>query len=276
MSRPVRAHRRLIVRALAAVVLAAGPGFGAEIVTRTFDVPSGNPALWYLSGDVPALVTADLMFRNGDHHLKHFGVVPHDGTGPSTDYLVQFSDLDGGDRYSGTVRWADLWQQNLPRSVARGGCAGTCRLTIPRLARWQQVFVLSGFQLSFSEAGTDRHVREIAIVPSPYDGFVDVTFTDDSGGRPFSVELRYLVLPYGLAVGENIRQGSVVGGGNSEVAIPAGQAVLQGFRLRFSNSDHHLERFAVDLHDNRIRTHWRDGDANDPYTWWVSYATLAP
>lgn len=256
-------------------VATTSPAAAVGIGVKTFDFPDGTPEVWYLEKDIPGLITFDLRFKNGDHHLKEISVTPHDGFWSASHMLVAFNDVNSDDPFAGTVRWADLFNY-LPRVVARTGCQGTCRLTFPRLAQYQQIFVLAGFSFTYSEAGTDHHVRDLAVVPKPYQGYVDVTLADNSGNRPYNVHVKYLVVPYGITRGETTLQGTVASGGLGQVTRPAGLAVLQGFRLAFTNGDHHLERLAVDLHADRVTTRWRDGNGDDPYTWWVSYATLIP
>ncbi len=53
-----------------------------------------------------------------------------------------------------------------------------------------------------------------------------------------------------------------------------GEALLQAFSLRFTESDHFLARFGADLTGNRITVWFHDRDRNDPFVWWVKYAVL--
>ena len=44
--------------------------------------------------------------------------------------------------------------------------------------------------------------------------------------------------------------------------------------MRFTESDHFLRRFRIDLTGGRIRVSFYDRNLDDPYRWWVRYGVL--
>ena len=60
---------------------------------------------------------------------------------------------------------------------------------------------------------------------------------------------------------------------------PEGRIALRSFLFSFQNSDHHLDRIAVDLRRSNAARHrmpvsFRDNDTDDPMQWTVEYVHL--
>lgn len=264
---------RLAFASILLLILVAAPTLAQSTGSRTFSLSQGSAVVGIGSGTVPGLIRVNLGFRNGDHHVRLISARPA-GTGA---FRVSLEDSGGEDPVNVSFRWADLWRYDTPRLVASNACAGTCRLFFPPIPAGHTL-VLAGFEVRNTESGSsDRHVRELAVRPVGHLGYVDVTFTDDSGIRPFAASVYYLVLPPEATTQSGSIVGSVHSGGVSSIVRTwPGLAVLTSFRFRFASGDRHLERFGIDLSGDLLQTAWHDGNKDDPYSYWVKYVVLRP
>jgi len=267
--------KRQIIACMLGIVGAVAPLAALERGGFSFSLDTGLYAADI--GDVgPGWIDVDVRFANGDHHIAEMAagrIAPH--------YLVRWADgtcdnplasCGGEDDITGVVKWADLGF-NVVHETSSSTCRGTCRLTVPRFDTGIQFAVL-GLWFRWNR-DVDHHLREVAVVPDPANGAVYVTFADDAGTEPYSAALTYAMLPVG-AVRSMVSRTSTTPATDS-VLVPRlpGLAILRGFRFRFTNSDHHLQRFAVDLSPTTdIRLRWRDINGDDPFDWWVSYLIL--
>jgi hypothetical protein len=269
---------------LAAMLATAPPAHaygGVDICHSTAGCPS--PVIYPLRSALPGLATIDQEFVNGDHHIRRLAVFPRRGhygsfLDPALHFVLEDSNADDG--ISGEVNWVDLRQHSL-LSVA-GNCQGTCNLPIPALPAGDSIALL-GIDFSYT-SGTDHHVQEISVVPAPQLGFITVSFRDGAASAPFRATIHYARLVA-------LEISSIVSLSSSTPAIgsvtgtrPTGNAVLRGFRLAFTNGDHHLERWSVDLCGeepscggmNDFVLRFRDGNGDDPFNWFLSFTILRP
>ena len=104
-----------------------------------------------------------------------------------------------------------------------------------------------------------------------------------SEGRPFAFTVQYAWIPSRLVVAERAMAGTQRRDGRHTTERPASPLALQDFLFTFGNSDHHLERTAVDLANTGSDTrqpNWptpvffKDANWDDPMNWAVEYVTL--
>jgi hypothetical protein len=137
--------------------------------------------------------------------------------------------------------------------------------------------------LRFSD-GSDHNLRTIGVVPAPQFGFIDVTFADSGGTTPYSAKIYYARLYDYEIVRVETRFSTSPVVNAIQGSRGSGVAVIRGFRLGFTNGDHHLEHWTVDLcpnigtpatcNDNQFFIRFRDGNGDDPFDWWLSYTLL--
>jgi hypothetical protein len=227
-----------------------------------------------LQGSVPGLVTVDMSYPNAEHNVKTLTCLPF-GTGWS-ELMLALYDRNRDDPHQGTIRWGDLAPYPVigTGEVSRTGCAGSCRLTIPPLA-WNEVLVLAGFAFEYQGEGIlgDARVEEIMVRPRPYNGWIDVAF-DNGSQRPFDVWVAYVRIPASVVAAQESMTSHVSVRGIVVSTRPPGPAVLQGFYLGFTNGGHPLNRFTVDLGNDRMTLRWRDLDGDDLFDWSASWVRL--
>jgi len=279
---------------------------GSRLVTGTIS-PTGTT----LGGATPGLSGFSLEFRNGDHHIGWIGAGARTYSSSEVsadDFLLVFSDRDygvagseSGDPVEMWARYRDLEPLGRPgddpppgyrpdgprrRLLVGGRGRGTTRVTMPALPR-DMLFVLCGF--SFRTSGSNHNLLALAVAPSPYDGFIDVTYRDNDGNDDYSCEVSYSAVPHRSRTGrgpqlplyfEGPFEASLNFRGSGTAAREHGDALLQGFRMEFQNGDHHLLKCAVDLagpaappraSNPRLAVTFRDGDGGDPVQASVQY-----
>jgi hypothetical protein len=259
----------LVTALLAAVITAPSAGLDRGVF---FFSGLGHAEL-ALGGDVPALTAFDVRYTNGDHHLTGIGVHPAPPWDDEQDLNVDLWDGSVADEpFAGTIRWADVRAFDGVHQAEATNCAGTCRVPMPSLPQGQ-IFVLLGFIVQFRDG--DHHIQEISVDPHPYSGYIEVKFTDSSGTRPYMAFIQYASLPYYMELDNERLSSTSPAYGTAITRRLPGLAVLRGFRLRFTNGDHHLYRMAVDLWSaSSLTLRFRDSNTDDPFVWSVDYVIL--
>ena len=252
---------------LAAVFAAAtSPPLGAQAGV-IFQAP---PESFWMQNDLPGLCGLEFRFIGSDQHLKTMKGIP-DLAGD--DFLFDLADNDHGQATYGKFLWWDLAAQGTLRFTTRSNCRDGCWLTTPVVGASEEL-VLAGIDLRFT--GTDRHIRDIEVWPEPELGRIWVRFRDNSTTNAFNATIAYVLLPRGHL--ERFTSTSTA----DEWAIvdrpkAAGTSYIQGFKARFRNGDHHLQRFFVDVCGSRVQGVLHDsGGVNDPYRLDVRYVANQP
>jgi len=237
-------------------------------------VPSGTPLLSRFGFDLS---------HGRDNHIKQILVWP--GLPPGM-IRLDFSDDDpfGGvftsnDDYCFNVTHINMVDARI-RQVTRGLdiCdAPQCTVPLDR-PNGDFVFVLIGFQFSFREH--DNHIKEIAILEN--NGQLTVAFHDRQFNPPedtftWSVQYAYVPSDRFSQVGEingTRAHDRVIG------AIPAGEAVLRGFRFIYQpyftdGDDHHLQQISVRPNPGGSAfLVFRDDNGDDGFDWDYRWAIL--
>lgn len=275
-------RRSLVIPWLAALIAVPPAGAYSGVISTCNSNCTSTPYYFPLRGQHPALVELDVRFLSGDKNvrtMRAFPRRPHWGNFLDPALVTLLADQNAGDPWSISASWIDRRQYTL-RSTT-GNCSGTCLLPIPALPAGDSI-ALAGIDLEFTD-GSDHFLQEIAVVPDPQRGFISVTFTDASRSRPFRATIYYLRLVALEIAAVEVRSGhrsSGVPGG----LRTAGEALLRGFRLAFTNGDHRLSRWSVSLCSEHVDSScvrddaWSvtlaDQNGDDPYDWWLSYTRL--
>jgi hypothetical protein len=241
-------------------------------IARSFNSEFGAYG-FIVGGAVPALQGFDVAFTNGDHKLRDLNVAPLAGSS----YLILLKDSAGADPIAGSIKLMDVREFGGARRVSRPDCVARCRINLPSVVPRDQALVLLGFDFHYSlrDGGPDTNIREISVEPWPRNAYVEVVFADSAGARPYHAQVDYTLVPVGvLAFHDRSVSAPAPIRGSQTLIRPRGAALLQAFRFRFTESDHFLHRFRIDLTDDRIRVSFHDRDFNDPYLWSIKFAVL--
>ncbi len=287
---------------LAATLAACGggdaPGGTGETAafTTLFDFSSepvnGGTSL---SGQVPGLVSFDLQFLNGDHHVAsvHAGsVLSHVAPDPDAFRL----ELHDGDNAGGTdpvrlsARYVDPQALSARRVLVGQDLQGTARLPLDPPVGPDQEFVLSGF--GFITDGSNHHLRVLRVEPFPAMGYVEVEYRDDSPNDDlYTAVACYAVVPVGAtdATPAPAFAGPYVSNFSfsdmRSMDRNYGHAVLRGFSLQFAEGDRHVERVSIEAQPIGVvgslglRVRLRDGDpdpSEDGVLARISYLIMNP
>jgi hypothetical protein len=209
-----------------------------------------------------------------DHFLQQILIAPGFPPGPMR---LGFADENGDDKYCYNVTHFDIRDVRI-RQVSRGldicSEAGRCTVRLDKPAG-NFVFVLIGFSLSF-RAPFDHPLQEVAILEK--DGELTVAYNDEHFDPPedtFLWSLQYAYVPR-----DRFRDvGELSGTGAKDRVlgeIPAGKAVLRGFRVKFSDGDHNIQQIGVRPNTTgTVFITYRDNDGNDKFDWEYRWAILS-
>ena len=110
-----------------------------------------------------------------------------------------------------------------------------------------------------------------------------MTYADDNGDDQYSWFVEGATLPAGTIYNRYPTSGNIEDGGGCDTSdvLPEtgmGTFVLTGFRLDYVGGDHHIDkvrvRFIEPAEGTRIEVCFDDGNNDDNYTWFVSYAVV--
>lgn len=238
------------------------------------DFRSGFGAFGMLiDGVVPALRGFDVGYTNGDHQIRDMHIAP-DGSG---DYLILLRDSSGVDPIAGSIKLLDVHKLGFQFQASRSDCIGRCQIALPFSVPFGYTFVLLGFDMHYStrDGDLDTNIREISVAPFPHNAYVEVYFGDTAGLDAYYAQVDFALIPTSsFRFAERHVSTSVPIQGSQTVRRTRGLALLQAFNFRFTESDHFLRRFRIDLTRNRVRVSFYDRDINDPYVWSLKYAVL--
>jgi len=247
------------------LTLSTAPVFAAIIPisgSRLTGVRNLAPGISIPSG----LNSFSFSFQNGDHHIKSITALPN-----ALRTTVGFLDNDGNDPYQVALRV----DNNLgpgARSVFaldNQSCnGGTCRVRLPVPCGSNNTFILTGFSFQFKDG--DRQIKKVAI--KRINDELEVSFGDQTPSDPYVWSVQYAIVPRANLVREQTIRRSTMG--SARVARLPGRAVIQGFSFEFTNADHHLRDFKVDLQNNQLAVNFQDNNLDDPVAWSVDYAVL--
>lgn len=174
------------------------------------------------------------------------------------------------------------------RTIHNGStCFGSCTLVIPRPAtahrQVQNSFlVLSGFRFNYRGRHDYHNIREVRVLPDE-DGNIVTTFKDDSDDHGYDVAVTYILVPapqpwpanphplVPVQSEENSDSSDrAIGGGAVNIMRVPGppefdrvDLFLKGFRVRYRDSDEHLKRIMVDIHDAPVTVLFHDNDMRE-------------
>ena len=248
----------------------------------------------------PVLSDFHLYFQNGDHKIRHLGILHENGS-----MKASFADQNGDDRFEAYGRWFNVPNTTGGTIVASGG--GTFNIKLPD-APPNTTLVLSGF--SFQRRNdSDANLRAIGVKLDQSTSIATVTLIDDQGAdfRLFGDSLGGAALstifPFGIIVGSGISMGlaaaaqldsgqgtmrpyvatvqyafvpnshvadsGTVSGSNAQISAMRGQLpskagsnlAYKSFFMRFNNADHHLLGLGVHLLGYSGGSNVRDNNA---------------
>lgn len=276
---------------------------------------SGNGANQPALPQVAALNGFLLSFNNGDHKLRHIGVL---ADGRFTRFA--YADRNGDDPFRARAGWTTFTRGIAGEVSAVGG--GKFRIELPTPRPEGHVLVLRGFEFRRAD-GTDANLRNISVKLDGALNIAEVSLTDDQGldfrglertlgaavasaaagvplpglvelahadlarvaarsipqmvgrYRAYRVTVQYAWIPRALVQ----QEGTLAGGTGDLGAItpPTPVHALQGFEFTFDNSDHHLLTLAVNADERGKRVFaFQDNNRDDPLRWTVTYLTLKP
>ena len=239
-------------------------------------------ALPAVNGGIPGLSGFRFNFKSGDHHFRSL-VATFDSPGVvgccSGLWYENLSDYNNDDAY-----WYDIRWQELPSDVIYGSNGAT----IPMDGATHSIYlgennlrtskpVLTGFKIAGSNG--DSHLEGIQLhVDGQSNTFptqVYVTVQLNGGGSEKSVFVSYALVPL-----RHIARSNWVGGTSSgserSGTLPdnAGNPVLTGFKLKFTNGAHHIDRLGVEVWPNSWRATFEDHNHDDPYEYGMTYVDL--
>ena len=234
--------------------------------------PPGQPDPIPLGDQIPALCRIHFLFSDDDHHVLHMRAQPSTS---GEFFHFEFHDNDSDrNNYYGPFEWWDFgdrpWDDPEQFTTDEQECSGRCTLFIPPIPPDRE-FGLTGFDFEFRDG--DHHLRDVMIVPRPRLGRIIVNFRDNST-PPYLVRISYVTFEKGnwrrtRSLTEDRETSEVLREANR------GIKVLQGFRARFLNGDHHLKEFEIDVcGDSWLNGIFRDsGSTDDPFRLdvWYSY-----
>lgn len=216
----------------------------------------------------PLMKSFYFRFTDTDHHIGAIEVQPHK---PSLGQIaINFQDDNGDDEYYYHIQsqpyYGQIWQRSTARVASKG--ADVMQLQAPPdLANW--VFVIRGFYIYY--AGGDHHIDQISVLEE--DGRVTVAYNDKNDDDTFWWELDYAYIPRSRFTAVGTLSGTATGA--TRVSIPAGSAVLRGFDLNFSSSDHHIQEVGFWMPDNgNLDIYYSDKNQDDKFAWRVRYGIL--
>jgi len=239
-------------------------GFGKGTIAPNFSVAG-----------VPMLKSFFFDFGPGeDHHIQHVGVYPE----TNSTITLAFEDHNGDDEFFYNVEYLAAAPDGTIFGSAADVCKGQCAIPITRPSPASAyVFVLRGFRIFYQ--GDDHHIDEIAVYES--NGLLNVRLNDKNNDDNFVWYVTWTWVPRNRFSTVGTVGGYSCASDNTcdrdSKPVPAGQAVVRGFRFDFTNSDHHLSNIGVFTRNNGvIEAYYGDQNGDDEFYWFVDYAVLAP
>jgi hypothetical protein len=244
-------------------------GFGEGTLQRNFSVAG-----------VPLLKSFFFDFGAGeDHHILEVSVYP-ETNGMIT---LAFKDNDGNDEFYYNIVYGATATSGTFVGSTYGECKDrdACTRAIARPSPASNyVFVLRGFRIFYH--GEDHHIDEIALYES--NGQLHVRLNDRNNDDTYRWYARWAWVPrsrfqtVGSVSGYSCDSNPIESSCDRDwKAVPAGAAVIRGFRFDFRHDDHHLSNIGLFTRNNgAIEAYFGDKNGDDEFYWFAQYAVLAP
>lgn len=263
----VTLRRKLpIVAATLAVALASGAAIAAGWTKHDVSNQYGQATT---STNAPSASAAGLSgfkldFKNGDHKIRSIAV-----TRDTSSVTTTLADGNGDDPYT-------IWAQYtaVPMTTADGSaeCREMCQIKIDRPPSAGAHLVIRGFW--FQRNGSDANLRRITVDPDPSHGVIDVQFVDN-GFSNYRARVQYGYVDASRVKGTHRSAGDRVRQETSLMLTrEPGQPLLQGFDVRFRNTDHYLRTFGIEPTSSQWRVTFNDKNTDDDYQVSVDYLIL--
>lgn len=231
----------------------AGPAY--EV---TADSGGGGTARAASGGrEAAALQDFRLSFTNGDHKIKNITVLRNNG---ETQFALH--DNDGNDPYVGRARYLPLASDLSVQTTSNNGCHLHCRMPIP--VSPDHIVVLAGFSLE--RLASDRDVLEVAILPHPDHGYIEVEFEQSVSELtiPGRASVQYVLVPKARIA---YRAYCWINEVNCSRAPNAADTnAIEGFRCNYRDGQgdgHFLMTIAVSAVAGRPRFEFQDNNTDD-------------
>jgi len=255
--------RILSLLGFAGVVLLASSA-SAETVSG-FNYGTIHPA--YNAPGLPLLGSFYFRFTGDDHHIRHLSVMPEPSQGT---IMLAFHDANWDDEYYYTVEHR---RQTATTEIVTGShsdiCKGSCTKPISKPAG-DYVFVLRGFRMFYQ--GDDHHIDEIGIVED--NGNLSAFMNDKNNDDNIVWYADYAWVPRSFFSTVSRVSGEVTDGGTARVTIPAGTAVIRGWKFNYVHSDHHIKELGVMTKPGAIEVYYGDENGDDDMRYAVRYGIL--
>jgi hypothetical protein len=140
-----------------------------------------------------------------------------------------------------------------------------------------KVPVLLGFDLDRS---TDRNLERIQVrlIVSNNTLYFTHVFEDENANSddPYCFRVDYAWVPAGRVIAQYHYADPSEHRGSHEGSLSTlnNRPVLQGFQLRFTNGDHHVDQVGVRLLPGDFKIWFNDQNDDDPFRWEIWWASL--
>jgi|GEM_PF-6909692 len=253
-------------------IIAAGVGAAVSLLAATASAESASgfssggytyPA--YSSPGVALLDSFYFRYEGGDHHLASLACRPENGK-----ITLAFADVNNDDDYYYSVEHKRRTDAGIITGsfVDFGHGTALYPLTSPGAG---YVFALRGFRFYYRD-GSDHHMNQVAILREG--SGVRTRFNDVGIDNDYVVYVDYAWLPPAVVSSAGTLSGVDDGGGVQRSLANASQAVISGFSMDFTSSDHHLQEIGVLTRTSDVQVYYSDNNQDDDFNYRVDYAIL--
>lgn len=231
------------------------------------------------------------LYTHYDMHLARISAIPpganHTGylsfhsrgvnTTTSIDYSVGWRILDNS---SDEIQTFFMDSHPLGRRTENNCNNGTC--TVDQLDGYSpdKHFALISFHFAFGNDGPGwpeaHHIDRIKI--SENDGELTVVYKDKNGDDDFWYSIEYTYLPDEMVNQTGTAQENFVVGRRLQLLNNgplSGDAVIAGFDFDYTHKDHHIKEIRFDVSNDFFSiANYRDGNADDKYSWKIKWLEL--
>lgn len=209
-----------------------------------------------------------------DHELKRIMPSYYADAGGGTAIIMRYYDASGDDSYSWRIDG-----QELPYGTKRYTHTGCNEYGF---AIWEtignQFFgvpVLLGFDLNRS---TDHNLETLEVRVFIAEGgnlIFSHAFEDEGANDYYCYRVDFAIVPASRVIDLNHYRDPVARAGSyTQVLGQATSPVLQGFRLHFTNGDHHVDQIGVRVLPGEARIWFNDKNNDDSFNWEIWWADL--
>lgn len=216
-------------------------------------------------------------FKDPDHHIKCIATghlfdffPPYNGQFVTSHAVLNFTDNSDSRPYE-----YRLFESDLPKDTVFGGAI--CRPTVGAAIRKYQTGdvnynyepVIAGFLFSKNE---DTHIKSLGYQLEPAEDAYFIYFRDKKPDEAVDFWVSYAMVKSTHVY----CKGSVTGKarGSAYREISASHPFLQGFNLRFTNDDHHIQEVGVILKPGKMNVYFNDKNDDDEFEYTIQYLDL--